>query len=260
MKWKPVGIATACLLCVVGAERLYYFQNGGFSTSKLLSHLPAHEVIPPPEVDALLDQPFHFFGSGGTSFAFLGEDGKTVLKLFKHQHLFPKNPKKHAHKHHSFFFNSCRLAYDFLNEETGLIYLCLEPNPHFTKSVRLYDAWGMVHTLDLSRTEFALQRKAEPFFPTLERLLKTGQTEELKQALDALKHHIQARCRHGIGNRDPNLFINFGFLDGKVIEFDLGSFYLNPSLIESKEIFFSTYALQRWLEEHSPELLNYFLE
>jgi hypothetical protein len=283
---KRFLIAAACLAAIISIERIYYFQNGGFRASKLISNFPPFLNPPPPKIESLLNQSFHFLGRGGTSFVFLGEDEKTVLKLFKHQHLLLKSPlfhiafpgsadairvkkivegqKKNAHKHQSFFFSSCQLAYDELQEETGLIYLCCQPNPHFTQSIRLIDTWGISHYIDLRKTEFAIQQKADLFFPYLEALVKAGHKEEARRAVDALLQQIQTRCRKGIGDRDPNLLINFGFIERRVVEFDLGSYFLNPALknplLEAKELFFSTYALQKWLEKHSPELLNHLLD
>jgi len=284
MKYKPFLFATICVAALLAIERVYSFQNGGFRSSKLISNLPSHLSPPPAEMESLLNQSFCFFGSGGTSFVFLGEDGKTILKLFKHQHLLQKNPllritlpgimdgmrinkilskqRKNSHKHQSFFFNSCRLACE-LKEETGLIYLCLQPNSHFAEPIKLIDSWGFIHRIDLCKTEFAIQKRADLFFPYLENLLKLGRKKEIKLAIDALIRQIQTRCRKGIGDRDPNLLINFGFIEGKAIEFDLGSYFLKPSLqnplAEARELFFSTQLLQKWLKKHCPELLDYFL-
>ena len=172
--------------------------------------------------------------------------------------------KKHAHKHQSFFFTSCRHAFEELKEATGLIHLCLQPNPHFVKPIRLIDAWGIPHVIDLRKTEFALQQNAELFFPFLEKLLKAKNRAGLQSAIDSLIAHIEKRCSKGIGDRDPNLTINFGFIETKLVEFDLGSYFLKPTLKNpletAKELFLSTYALQKWLEKHSPELLDYLLE
>lgn len=270
-----------------GLERLYYRQNGGFSLAKITSSLTPKAASFSPqvltEVDSLLNQPFHFFDSGGTSFVFLGEDNTTMLKLFKHHHLaanrlflrlrFPgaldtwriakilQKEKKHGHKRQAFFFNSCALAEQSLKEETGLLFLCLHPDTHFSRQVRLIDAWGISHPFDLSRTEFALQKRAEPFFSFLEKLLPN---KELAQnAIDALVELIHARCAKGIGDRDPNLLINFGFIEGKAVEFDLGSYFIKEDLkspfATAQEVFFVTHTLREWLQKYSPDLLDYLL-
>src|SRR5476649_77108 len=143
-RMKIKHIAACVIALVVALERLPSYQNGGFRASKLVSSLPPILSTPPEEVDALLDQPFRYFGKGGTCLVFLGADGKTVLKLFKHQHLYSRSflfhialpgiadfwrvqkiaatQKKHAHKWCDFFLGSCALAYASLKEETGLIY------------------------------------------------------------------------------------------------------------------------------------------
>lgn len=285
MKFKRIVCLGASLLALLALERLHSYKNGGFRPSKLTSSLPSVHLPPSPEIDTLLDQPFRYLGKGGTSFVFLGEDGHTVLKLFKHQHLFSKsslfsvtlpgitdlwrinkiarNLGRHPHKHHRFFLNSCKLAYEELKEETGLIYLNPQPNSYFAKKVVLIDSWGLRYSVDLSRTEFALQKKAELFFPYLENLLKKRQHEQCKLAIDSLLTQIQTRCSKGIGDRDPNLEINFGFIDGKAIEFDLGSYFSSPKLknsaAQASELFFATHALQMWLEKHSPDLLDSIL-
>lgn len=285
--WKRIlFIIAGSLAALLVIERVYSYQNGGFRIAKLLStQLPQHST-PPSEVDALLNQSFRFLGKGGTSFVFLGEDGTTVLKLFKHQHLLQKShwfsialpgfsdawrirkilskKTRHAHKHQAFFFSSCHIAECALKEETGLLYLCLQPNSHFSKPVHLIDAWGISHEVDLSKTEFALQRKAELLFPHLEALIRAERKDELRRCIDSLIAQMQTRCHQGIGDRDPNLLINFGFIGEKAVEFDLGSFFPKDSLknpiAAAEEIFLSTYALRKWLEKQAPELVDYVLD
>jgi hypothetical protein len=268
---------------LVGLERLYYFQNRGFRLSKLTSPQAQVDIAPSPEIDAMLDQNFRWIGGGGTSYVFLGDDGKTVLKLFKYHQLYFKHvltrvcfpgvadgwrlktilqrEKKHAHKRYPSFFTSCAIVSSDFREETGLIYLCLQPNRHFNKEVQLIDAWGIPHTLNLSRTGFALQKKAELLFPYLEKLLEK---EDGRRAIDALVWLVLRRCEKGIGDRDPNLLTNFGFAEERAVEFDLGSYYYDDSLksplCAARELFFTTVMLQKWLEKHSPQLLDYLLD
>ncbi len=274
------------LILLVALERVYYLRNRGFRIGKLISFQPTVNTPPSSEIDLMLDQSFRYFGCGKTTFVFLGEDGKTILKLFKHHHLFYKSflfhfpfpgysdiwrvskrvtyEKKEHDKRHPFFFNSCAIAFSECKEETGLIYLCLQPNLHFNREIKLIDAWGIPHHLNLSKTEFALQKKTQLFFPYLEELLKQDRIGEMRVAINSLITQIVCRCKKGIGDQDPNLKINFGFLDGKVIEFDLGSYYVDPSLRSplnaAREVFFTTSALQQWLEKHSPDLLDDFLQ
>lgn len=287
MKKKHIySFGIVLVLSLISVERIYYLQHRGFRISKIISPQPSIHIPPPESIDSLLDQPFYYLGGGGTSFAFLGKDGKTVLKLFKQHHLFYKNfllyltfpgfsdawrikkilsrEEKHRHKRHPFFFASCQLAFQELKQETGLIYLCLQPNLHFNRQIKLIDAWGIPHNLNLSQTGFALQKKAQLLFPYLKELMSQGNNEEAKKAIYSLVCQILYRCEKQIGDRDPNLEINFGFIEAKAIEFDLGSFYLDPLINtpnqSNKELLIKTIDLQIWLRKHSPDLLDYLVE
>lgn len=274
------------LLVGIGLERLYAYQHGGFSLNKVLSKLENTESEwLPSDIDSLLHQSFRYIGSGGTCFAFLGQDGKTVLKLFKHQHLSPrslfykfpfplplermrlaqilKKENEQQHKRLPFLFNSCALAHRHLQQETGILYLCLKKNPLNPHVLTLIDRWGFSHQLPLSQTEFALQKKAIPLFSHLQQLLNVGKINECKTALNALLSQIAQRARKGIADRDPNLCINFGYCEARAIEFDIGSFFsaspFTPFSL-ARELFFCTHTLQKWLEKESPELLHYLHE
>ncbi|MES2121789.1 MAG: hypothetical protein V4492_03300 [Chlamydiota bacterium] len=276
------------LLC--GVERLYYYQHGGFCLSKVISDLkeefPSTHELPSLEIQTLLEQPFHFIGSGGTCFAFLGADQKTVLKLFKHQHLtshsllwhiaFPLSvdiwrlkkillkEKEHNHKRLPFFFGSCALADEKLKEQTATLYLSLKKNTLINQTVQLVDQWGFTHTLSLRDTEFALQEHAELLFSYFQKHLSAGNLEKCKSGIDSLLSLILQRCALGIGDRDPNLQINFGFVEDRAVEIDIGSFFYDPQLLspfkQIQELFLCTQALQKWLDKQSPELLHYLRE
>ncbi len=287
MKKKSLLLAMFAILTIsLILERTHYLQHRGFKLSKLISPQPCIEESPPCDVDVMLNQSFRWIGAGGTSYVFLGEDGKTILKLFKYHQLFYKHflyslsfpgiadawrmgkilsiEKKQWHKRHPAFFRSCDLASSKLKKETGLIYLCLQPNAHFDRDITLIDVWGIPHHLNLSQTGFALQKKADLLFPYLQGLLKEERIEEGKRAIDSLVSLILRRCGEGIGDRDPNLRINFGFIEGQAVEFDLGSYYSDPSLNSpikaARELFFTTFTLQQWIQERSPELLEYLLK
>jgi len=275
---------------VLGANVALYRIKGGYSLAKIQSSLPPFLLWTPRGQDALfaqvsplLDQPFYFLSSGGTSFAFLGKDGKTILKLFKHQHLTPKSwlfytclpgisdalriykilerEKKHHHKRVPFFFTSCAIAYEELREETGILFLTLHRDPRCDKTVTLIDRLGFSLKLHLQDTEFAVQQRATPLFEHLLPLIHTGRMEEAKEAISSLISLLSTRCRKGIADRDPHLGLNFGFIGNRAMEYDIGSYFWDPDLSQAshvkKELFFATFELRQWLEKHSPELLEY---
>ena len=128
----------------------------------------------------------------------------------------------------------------------------------------LIDRLGFSLKIDLSQTEFAIQRCVIPLFDYLLPLIENGRMGESKQAIDSLVSLLRTRCSKGIGDRDPHLGLNFGFIDGQAIEYDIGSFSRDPGFSHpahvKKELFFATYELRQWLEKHSPILLEHLLK
>ncbi len=266
-------------LCLVAIERFTRSQTDGFRETKttgsysFCSHWPAEKS---PLDPTLLDQPFYFLGSGVQCYAFIGEDNSTVLKVFKHYHfglstqsleklplpkclhtlrreLLVKRKKRMEH-----IFSSAIIARHELSEQTGVFYLCINPNER-APPITIYDKIGVRRTLDLSATPFLLQRKANLLLPYIKK-----HKEEAKQMIDSLFCCIVNRSKKGISNSDPRLYRNFGILDGKVIEIDVGSFSENPfvksPIYTKRELFYETLEMKEWILQNQPELSDYFEE
>ena len=237
----------------------YYFcytRVGAFTPAQIISDIendPQWETAP-MENEHILKQTFYYMGSGDQSYAFLGEDGKTVLKLFKHLDKKGKKPLEAI-------FKSCKIAYEELQEETGLLYLHLNKTPTFF--VKIVDKLGISHYLDINATEYALQKKADNLiFPTLLALYRKGDLEKVKTHIKNLFHLIENRSLKGIGDRDTALRRNFGYLAGKSINIDIGSFFHDETLKTPakihEEIKSKTTRLYRWLKKHAPDLVPFY--
>ena len=155
---------------------------------------------------------------------------------------------RQAHKRLPFLFQSTLLAWQRLQEETGLIHLQLNCKPHSIDPIALYDRLGCKHTLDLSRTEYLLQKRAQPAYQRIHQLMARGEIAHAMRCLDRILDLIARIRMKGIWDRDPNVEINFGFVGDEAIEFDLGSFRLArgtpPNLAP----------LLHWLQTHYPVL------
>lgn len=234
------------LVCaaLVGIERFCYVQTAGFRLGKIHSdfvYQPAS--VGSQEKPDVLSQPFTFLGSGVQCYAFLSEDRTTVLKVFKHYHnmpitsfwkevpLPPLFQRWRAHilerrraRLHS-IFSSCELAYREYKEETGLLFLHLNPTSTLNQKLILIDKLGIAHRIDLDQTSFILQKKVEMFSEKMESLRKKNDTAGMRACLDSLTTLIQNRCEKGIENSDLRLERNIGFIGTQAIEIDLGSFH-----------------------------------
>lgn len=267
-------------------ERFCHKQTEGFRLHKIASDLafePKWDTAALTdgqlmELKQQLNQPFYFLGSGGQCYAFASADKKYVIKFFKHHHMRPNHWVDHLPApsflkslQKSFIhlrldrldhiFSSCKLAYDHLKEETGLVYLHLNKTDLFHQQLILYDKLGIAHQIDLDRTTFALQQRASLAFPTLKELYRNQNFKQAKRCINSLMDLIIVRSKRGIFDQDPRLERNFAFIEDKAIEIDLGSFSYNPYLKRAnywkKELFFETIQLKQWTKKNCPELLPF---
>lgn len=274
------AIAALCL------SRFCNSQTKGFRSYFIVSNLPNEtrwEVPPLPEkerrhIDALLDQPFTYLASGGWCYAFLGEDQKTVLKFFKHEHLFLRailrdfsfssllmesSPwPEDTPYFQEFNFNSCTLLYKEAKERTGLLYLHLNKTKNQHKPVVLIDNIGVRHTIDLDSTEFVVQKRAELLFEHIDRLSRENKIEEAKKSLDDMIDCLLTLFKRGMRDLDLSLHHNFGYTEDGAITLDLSSFDKDESLMQPgnyrKELIVKTRWLSRFLNKSHPDLYAYF--
>jgi len=221
------------LFLFVAAERFCRWQTEGFTVAKISSTLeadPRYAAMPPgSEALAALDQPFHFLGSGAQFYAFESQDGKTVVKFIKHSRRRPHtwlnevslfgpleawriNLIAERTKRITELLESCRIASQRLQSETGLIYAHLSKTDFLRKELKITDKIGIVHTVDLDKTEFLLQKKATPF------------DVRSPAALESLAALVRALAEKNVAIVDEHLERNCGFLDGRLVAVDVGSF------------------------------------
>ncbi len=254
---------------------LYHFcraQTDGFSVAKLRSDETFTFRLKPQKCSlepAILAQPYHYLGRGAQAFAFVSEDGKYVLKFFSHhkgRHILQKfsflMPKQLSEKlaatmqrrqrrlHNDFV--SYKLAEERLFDATGLLYAHLGKTTDLNTRVTLFDKIGVKLEVNLDDLEFVIQRKAELIYPSIEKWVEEGNHEKAKEALGELVALLKHRSRQGIYDKDPDLKTNFGFLETRPIQFDIGRFVINNE--GSCELTKITQKLCTWLESFAPEL------
>lgn len=293
-----------CSLCIGSfllLQQLIECKTRGFGLNRVqandLPFYPGWEVEPLDEVtsqsiDAKLLQNYHFLGAGSECFAFISDDGTTVIKFFKldllrpvylYRGLFREDYSEYAgtFSTHPLInnytkrlfgmreyrlkrtFDSLKLSYEELKEETGLLYLHLNPTQHIKKHLRFYDSCGIAHLIDLDTAKFFLQRKAVLVEERLLELKKGNNEKKAKECIDSLITLILKRCKKGFADRDI-LNRNLGFLGTKAIEIDLGSFTraskMKQPWLYQQEVYYATLELKEWLKKHYPELSCYLEE
>lgn len=269
------------IFCVAfrATERFCHKRTEGFAVSHVLSDVSSGFSSERDEkIDEILKQPFTYLGSGGQTYAFLSQDGKTVLKLFKHHHLRTYSALKalplprflntlldDAAKQRSNFFESCLLSFQELREETGVLYLQLaQSNKKWQRKITLIDKLGIKHEIELDQLAFALQKRATLALASVKKMVLEGRKDEAKQAILAIVHVVKARAEKGIRDNDTGLKRNIGLLDNRAVAIDIGAFTKDPALASPEnralELRTKTRSLSLFLAAHDPALWQFYNE
>ena len=255
-------------------------RTKGFCVKKIISSHPYYslwDIGPPtPEQITLLDhlstQSFYLFGSGAQCYAFVSEDGDYVIKFFKQKHMcvkslvdllplpFPLKSMRNEKINRRLFlrkksFSNFRFAYENFQEETGLLFLHLNPTKYLKKKILFYDLHGKSFRLDLDKMEFVIQKRVELLLPKIKHLMTKGKTEKAKTLITSILDHLEKRSIQGIGDNDSNCKNNLGVLKKNIITLDVGQLYpMPPRPITNEEYLFATKDLQKWLDQSYPDL------
>ena len=227
------------------------------------------------QIDSILLQPFHYLGHGKQMIAFESADGKYVLKLFN-----PMRPLKNGwykrwkfwQRYSSFkwisrewfqkkarlkkLFTRHKIAYEKLRDETGLLFVHLEPNPKICHYLHITDNRGKKHVMPLSPTPFVIQEKATLVPQHLHNLLQNGQLDDAKQAIASLEKLFEKRILLGITDRIQTMNNNYGFVGDKPIQIDVGRIRIEEEIKDNpgpeRDRILSNF--HDWLGERFPEL------
>ncbi len=237
----------------------------GFKLAKLRLEMPhrpdweSSSSLSQEELSLLLSQPFSYLDKGAQCYVFESRDRDVVIKLFRYDqpHFKKKKNKTPFSAKIEKLFAACLLAYNEAKEETGLIYLHLNLTRNEMPILRAIGPIGQTLHLPLDNYRFAIQKKAEGFRHSFEQAATNP--IEMQQKIDSFLSLLKSRIEKGIGNSDPTLSRNFGFLQGRAVEIDFGNYYRSPA--SKKEEFCKyTHRLRRWLKKSAPEWVAYLDE
>ena len=242
---------------------VYHNKTLGFSVAKISSNFsydPAWATLEPQgaELDHLKEifhQKFTYLAAGSQSYAFASEDGKYVIKFFRMKHLIPKitdylHPDKVEHRRQNLLsiFSAHKLAYEELRQETGLIYLHLNKSRHLQTTLHVVDRLGRPHQINLDKTEFVVQEKAELIFTRLKKLLQKGDHEAVERSIAAVMELVRHRIDLGIADHDKAVTHNYGFVGERAVHLDIGRIYKEKKLKDYDRI---EGRIRKWVTENS---------
>lgn len=265
-----ISLGIALLFQVV----LWHLSDG-FILSKISSPLSKasyhEESEAPTHIDDILNQSFHYLDKGSQCYVFASEDGKYVLKFFRfNRYRLPSFQKylilppfiaeiqkqriQLKEEKIRLLRESCRIAYQQLRDDAGLVYLHLNKTTHLNQKIRIYDKLKREYTIDADHFCFYVQKRGEHIYPYLLRLLKEGRRDEVKTALTDLVQLLNRRIQKNITDHDAVIHKNSGFLEGKPFFLDVGQFAWEESEDPHQEIFRLTRPLECWLRQRDLDL------
>ena len=261
-------------------SRFCHHATEGFTLLSIQSNLSFHSdwesstasTLSKETLDGILNQKFSYLNKGAQAYVFSSEDGCYVIKFFKHNHLrlsplfswFPLprslmhyRDEKAAQKKQLLEkdFESYKIAFEHLQEQTGLLYLHLNKTDYLKKNLILVDKLGIEHLLSLDSYEFVLQKKAQSVFEKIEMCMKKNEVDKAKNALSSLVNLVSCREKKGIFDTDPNFTKNFGFIEKEAIQIDVGRFSWEKCPLDKGRM---SDDLKNWLfKKNYPELADH---
>ena len=286
VKKKYIGLALFLFLpfLFLGIDRLVHREPVRFTLSKITSsqRYSAEWEIPPLTTEELktlnqiLNQKFTYYSKGSQSYVFISEDKKFILKFLKQEKLRPKSwlayiPLSFNPYHQDYLFkkekcrstfSACKTAFLELKKESGLLYVHLNNSRDLNKKVTIFDKNGKVHIIDIDKTCFYVQKRAQLIYSRISELMHCNDIDGAKKIISSVFSLIDFLGKKGVFDNDPILRKNFGLIDDVAVQIDIGKLQIDPlrqqTLAYKEEVGSITNSFKIWLEKNYPLLSEHF--
>lgn len=217
-------------------------------------------------IQEILSQPFTYVARGRQSFVFESQDGSYVLKLFRFDSYTPgkalisyvkKCLGKTLPRKICFLetLAACKLSFDSLRDETGIIWVHLNPRAGVWPSFQVRDKLGFSHRIDPAKYRFVLQKRGEKMFRALKKALREDRNA-FQRMIQSFSFLLRAFAAKQIAVVDSKMPSNFGFLGEEAIQLDFASNIHNPELSEIQIERFRE-KMRGWLKKMDPDSVKY---
>jgi len=259
-----------------------------FSPSQIQSKFPPRpewDVKMSPNHDKffyiLSQQTLNWLGRGMQVIVFETQDGKYVVKFVQlgrmkensdkgfFQGLLSKENKEKREerlRHREEIFSSSKMAFEELQDETGIIYVHLNRTEDKLRGVKLVDRNGQSHRIRGDDASFVVQKKASCVIPVLTKLMESGDLPGAKQRVNHIFDLLLSLARKGFVDGDDALIRNnnMGFTEDRAIYIDTGHMFkaVNLDVAERMKYEFQVRLdpLEKWLNVMYPVLGEYYRE
>lgn len=261
------------------AKALSQKATDSFTISSISSSRPYNEAFATSEprkeeLEKALDQKYTYFRRGGQAFVFLSEDGEYVIKFLKQRMFRPSWLLNHLPLPRLFRdkrnwkrldklkrdFKSYKFAFEELHDQTGMLYLHLNPTTHLQKKLSITDRLNISHQINLDQFDFIVQKRAKEVNHYIETLMNQNRIQEAKKAIKDLIALIPLSEKKGYRDRDPDIQTNCGFIGDQAVKIDVGRFLKKDQRYTKTQLENILEPFETWIKERHPTLLSYFQE
>lgn len=270
-------------------SHIHSYLTDGFTIHDILTDLsynPSLEtrlLIPDEqqELEKAINQSYHYLKKDKQFFTFLSQDGQYVIKFINYKSTGPESWVEYFPQGHTVlkypqeitdrriptlqdYYASWKMAFDYLKQETGLVFMHINKSKEFNKKLSLYDKLGLFHSIDLNQTIFCVQRKTDLLYPTLIRYRQNGELKKAQDLIVNLLKLFEIEYRNEICDKNSYWLQDIGILqNGYPVKLDIGKFGKNAQMkipvVYYDHLFNKTSTLKLWLVNEFPELAT-FLE
>lgn len=279
--FKKISLAFLFFSFLILSMSFFTNYNQGFSLKKITTDLPDSgiwEMSPTSctePIVKILDQPYKFLGRGGQVFAFVSEDENYVIKIIRYDLLTPTLLMRlkgyffkdsfayiRKNKRYNEAMQSYYNSHNDLSDVTNILYTHLVKQKGLQKKIALKDRLGKTYSIDLNSIGFVLQKKARLLGHVLLDLKKTNDNKRICEILEEYLCLLKNRSDKGFWIKDHNQSLNnYGFIDGKLFEIDVGSYRLKndkDSAFIKKNNLDHLKRLHLWIRDNVNECLGFF--
>ena len=211
MKTKPIFLRLTkvlfpiLILVAIGTGAWYYKYIYSYKRW-FTTHLTATvwTTAKEKEVKEIVQQPFHYFGKGSTSNAYVSLDGKFVLKTFLKTKFTSKsgqsipglrellNKRKELRIKYNRIFGPIN-AYQYIPQESGMIYYqFIHPKSRFEQLIQLTEQDGSITWLDPNQEEYIILSNASSSSATIIGFIALYTIEKSRSGTVAAIEHLIA--------------------------------------------------------------------
>lgn len=268
----------------VGIDRFVHHKSRRFSLEKITSHhnysseweTPSLGVEEQKLLDYILNQKFTYYGKGSQSFVFISEDKKYILKFLKQTKLRPNSWLAYIPLSFNPFYQerlfkqekcratflACKTAFLELKKESGLIYVHLNRTHDLNRQVTIFDKSGESHLVDIDKTSFYVQERAQLIYSRISELMHSKDVEGAKKIITSVFSLLDFLGKKGVVDNDPIVRKNFGLIDNVAVQIDIGRLRIDPvrqqTLAYKREVGSITNSFRNWIEKNYPSLSEHF--